>query len=91
MGEEALATHMIEVELIVNDRSLALAYNDPRNNKNLRSSDLLLLRPSVGLTNVEVNVRERCTEAWRQAQHLVSVFWERWVAEYLPNLQACHY
>ncbi|CAL8101468.1 unnamed protein product [Calicophoron daubneyi] len=90
MGEEALLTYMIEVERIVNDRPHVPVYDDPQSPKILRPSDLLLLRPSVGLANDEVTMTERYTKAWRQAQHLASVFWKRWVREYLPSLQACH-
>jgi hypothetical protein len=90
VGDETLLTYMVEVERIINNRPLIPVYDDPHEPRILRPNDLLLLRQNEGLVNDEISLSERYTRAWRQAQHLASVFWKRWIKEYLPTVQACH-
>ena len=86
--EEVLLTGMAEVERVVNDRPLVPVYDDPDQEHILRPSDLLLLKPSLGIVNDTVPLRDRFTKAWRQAQHISNVFWKRWRRDYLPTLQS---
>jgi hypothetical protein len=81
---------MVEVERIVNNRPIIPVYDDPNETRTLRPNDLLLLRGNDGIANGEISLSERYTKAWRQAQHLASIFWKRWIREYLPTIQACH-
>ncbi|MBM6549314.1 DDE-type integrase/transposase/recombinase, partial [Streptococcus dysgalactiae] len=89
LTDESLLTFVIEVERIVNDRPLVPVYDDPDAPRVLRPSDLLLLRPDVTSFDGEMSFTDRFTKYWRQAQHLTSAFWKRWVREYLPTLQVC--
>ena len=84
--DEVLLTSMAEVEQIVNDRPLVPVYDDPEQHHILRPSDLLLLKPNMGLLNDVVPLRDRLTKAWRQGQHISNVFWKRWRRDYLPTL-----
>ncbi len=88
MSDEVLLTALAEAERIVNDKPIALIYDDPQQPKALRPSDLLILRSNSGLTTGDIPLREKMTERWNQAQLLAATFWKQRRREYLPTLQA---
>ncbi|VDP05384.1 unnamed protein product [Schistosoma mattheei] len=86
MTHETLSTYLTEVKRILNDRPLVPVYDDPEQLETLSPNNLLLLR-KPHLHQIEINLRERYSRQWRQAQLLATTFWRRWINEYLPLLQ----
>ena len=88
LSDEAMVTAMTEVERIINDRPLVPVYDDPQAKDILRPIDLLVLGGSddMHICN-NTNLAELYKKSWRQAQHVASTFWRRWLCEYLPLLQ----
>ena len=62
--------------------------DDPKDLEALTPSHILLLKSNSSIPFC-VSQRTDCysKRRWRQAQYLASVFWLRWVREYLPCLQ----
>ncbi|KAF4514163.1 UNVERIFIED_CONTAM: hypothetical protein B566_EDAN019286 [Ephemera danica] len=87
LTDESLLTFIVETERLINNRPITPLIDDPEQPEALTPNHLLLLRSNSGLATAEVTVSERYTKAWRQAQYLATVFWKRWVKEYLPTLQ----
>ena len=88
LNDEALATHLCEVQAIVNSRPLTVVSSDPKDMEPLTPNHLLLLRgqPSLppGLFNKDdLHSRKR----WKQIQYMADLFWRQWIHEYLPRLQ----
>ena len=85
--DEVLSTVMAEVANIVNSRPLTHNSNSVSDDEPISPNHLLHLRPTPSLPpGVFVKGDLYCKRAWRQAQHLTSVFWWRWSNEYLPTL-----
>ena len=86
--DEALMTVLAEVEKILNDRPLTPLSEDSSDLCPLTPNQILLLKGNpclpLGLLTKSDSYPVR---RWRQAQYLASVFWRRWVREYLPLLQ----
>ena len=88
-SEEQLNTLLCEVEATVNSRPLTRLHpEDPEDLEILTPNDLLLLRPNTAsqpgkFVETDVYAKKR----WRQMQYLANLFWQRWIKEYLPDLQ----
>jgi hypothetical protein len=86
--DEVLRTTMSEVQNILNSRPLTPLSNDVTDMEALTPNHLLLLRSNmslpIGLCSSEDEYSRR---RWKQVQYLASVFWRRWVKEFLPTLQ----
>ena len=68
----------------MNDRPLTRMGSDVRDPTRLTPNHLLLLRGNGSLSNTEANhVRRR----WQVIQSIVNSFYERFLSEYLPQLQ----
>ena len=88
VNDECLLTLLAEVERIINDRPLTTPSSDATDPQPLSPNDLLLLRPNVSIPNGVYDKLSCYTRRWyHQAQYLASVFWKRWLREYLPTLQ----
>ena len=88
VNDETLLTVMAEVERILNDRPITHTSGDPTDPEPLTPSKLLLLKSNTCLPpGVFVKEDQYLTRRWKQAQYLASIFWKRWLAEYLPTLQ----
>ena len=86
MNDEMLTSFLCLVESIINDRPLTHNPDDPRDNEALTPNHLLLLRAgprALGFFEGTDLYRRQ----WRQVQWLASIFWKRWLREYVPNLQ----
>ena len=88
LNDEGLTTLMCEVESIVNGRPIMKSFDDPSDSEALMPNHLLLLcsgpklPPGVFRKEDGYSRRRR-----RQVQYLAEVFWQRWIREYLPQLQ----
>ena len=87
LTDEELLSFMCEVERIMNDCPLTRRGDDPRDETPLTPSHLLLLRSNSCRPTTEANhVRRR----WQVIQDIANKFFERFVSEYLPELQIRH-
>ena len=84
LDDEELVSFMAEVEKIMNDRPLTRMGSDPRDDTPLTPSHLLLLRSNNCQASAETNhIRRR----WQLIQSIANKFFERFVSEYVPELQ----
>ena len=84
LTDEELLSFMCEVEKIMNDRPLTRMGSDVRDPTPLTPNHLLLLRGNDSLSSTEANqVRRR----WQVIQSIANSFYERFLSEYLPQLQ----
>ena len=82
-----LLTSMIEAERIVNNRPIIPVSDDHTETLVLTPNNLLLLYDNGGIPTTE-DLRTQYTKRWKRVTHLAHLFWNRWVKEYLPTLQA---
>ena len=87
LTDEVLATVMVEVERILNDRPLLSVTSDTQDEQVLTPNHLILLRGSSVILRPE-DLRSNYVKGWRQVLHLATVFWRKWIREYLPTLHA---
>ena len=84
LNDEELVSFLCEAEKILNDRPLTRMGSDPRDATPLTPSHLLLLRGNDSSPNTESNhVRRR----WQVIQNIANRFFERFISEYIPQLQ----
>ena len=80
---------MTECEKIINDKPITTVSGDPNDQPALTPSMLLLMKSNPSIPpGVFVKDDIYAKRWWKQIQYLASVFWRRWVREYLPTLQA---
>ena len=85
LTDEELLTFLSEAEKVMNDRPLTRMGPDPDDLTPLTPNHLLLLRGNSCEPNTEANhVRRR----WQVIQDIANQFFERFIGEYLPGLQA---
>lgn len=78
---------MIEVDALINSRPPTRASSDPDDQFALTWGQFLILCPYAARAPALVNDREvNSCNAWRKAQSLKNMFWQRWLKEYVPNL-----
>ena len=83
--EEALLTFLLEVESTVNSRPLTPVSDDINDYEALTPNHFLIGRMSANqpIGRFEnINIRSK----WKSVQAATSMFWSRWVKEYLPSL-----
>lgn len=86
LGE--LQTLLCQIEACLNSRPLSPLSSNPSDLEPLTPAHFLIggpitLPPGPELTSQQISRLRR----WRLVQKLVQSFWERWVVEYLPQLQ----
>ena len=87
LNDESLRTLMCEVESILNNRPITAVSDGPNVPLALKPNHLLLLREGPPLPPRLSDEADRYKRRWRQVQYLVTIFWKRWVKQYLPELQ----
>ena len=87
LSDEGLYTLLCEIERIMNDRPLTANPTGIDDAPALTPSMLLTFRRRTFPLSDELDPRELYSKRWwRHVQHLSSVFWRRWKAEYIPSL-----
>ena len=87
VDDETLSTLMCETEKILNDRPLTKHSDDLSGFGTLTPNDLLLRKRNPALPPHDFSERTSFGSCWRQAHYLADIFWQRWLKEYLPQLQ----
>ena len=87
LDDEALMTLLTVVEGIVNGRPITRLSDDPRDDKPLTPNHLLILRSGSTLPAGKFVHQDRFRRRWKQVQYLADIYWKRWIAEYVPQLQ----
>lgn len=82
-----LSTLFCEVESIVNSRPLTKVSDDPTDDAAMTPSDLLIVRSSPSIPLGKFSQGDMLRRRWRYTQHLVEMFWKRYLREYVPQLQ----
>ncbi|XP_014665117.1 PREDICTED: uncharacterized protein LOC106807320 [Priapulus caudatus] len=88
LDEEGLHTLLCEVESTINDRPITKSSDQHCDLEALTPNHLLLMKRKPNLPpGVFGKTDNYCRRRWRQVQYLASLFWQRWLREYLPLLQ----
>ena len=85
--EEILVTYLIEMESLINRRPLVPISGNVNDMEALAPNHFLLDRsnPNVNISIPQDNVSNFRVK-WKFINDMLSVFWKRWIAEYLPLL-----
>ena len=87
LSEFALQTLFTEVELIMNNRPIVAASDDPADLEAFTRNHFLLQRKVSGLpSGFFVREGHLGRKQWRKVQYLTDAFWKRWIGEYLPSV-----
>ncbi|KAK4474338.1 hypothetical protein MN116_000491 [Schistosoma mekongi] len=86
LTDKTLETFLSEAERILNNRLLQPVTDDVRDFDVLTPNKLLLLRCNDGFC-VDDCQKNPLARRWKQAIHLASSFWQRWLKEYIMALQ----
>ena len=87
LTDEILHTVFCEIECIVNSRPITKCSDDIQDVASLTPNHLLLLRDNQAAPWGVFYDGDTYRKHWRHVQHLATLFWRRWVKEYLPELQ----
>ncbi|CAH8290201.1 unnamed protein product [Schistosoma bovis] len=88
LTDETLQTFLTEAERILNDRPLVKMTDDPGTLEALTPNKLLLIHKKLSFDDASVDKTLLYNKRWKEAQRLTTAFWNRWIKEYLPTLQA---
>ena len=88
LSDEGLYTLLCEVECILNDRPISMNPTGLDDAPALTPNMLLTFQRRTITSLENYDPKEAYSQRWwRHVQHLASVFWRRFVAEYVPTLQ----
>ena len=87
LSDETLRTILCEAEFIVNSRPITKVSDDPRDGSALTPNHLLLLSECPPLPPGVFRETDVYRRRWRCVQHIANAFWEKWLREYIPELQ----
>jgi len=87
LTDEILSTLFCEVESIVNSRPLTKSSQDIRDASALTPAHLLIGRGVSAVVPGQFTQADTYRRRWKSVQHLANQFWQRYVKEYLPELQ----
>ena len=87
LTDESFRTLLCEVERIVNSRPLTKVSDDVSDSAALTPNHILLLNHCPVVSPGSFSDSDIYRQRWRCVQHLADVFWQKWLREYLPELQ----
>ena len=87
LTEEILHTVLCEVECIVNSRPITKCSDDIQDVAALTPNHLVLLRYNQAVPWGVFYYGDTYRKHWRHVQHIATLFWRRWITEYLTELQ----
>ena len=90
LTDDILSTLFCEVESIVNSRPLTKVSDDPADDAAMTPADLLIVRTSPPVSLGNFSQGDMLRRRWRYIQHLVDMFWKRYLREYITQLQKRH-
>ena len=88
LHDESLNTLVCEVKHILNNRAITVTSDDVNDLKTLKANHLLLLKEGPQVPPCLSEETDLYKKRWRKVQHLAALFWQRWLKQYLPELQA---
>ncbi|CAH8658098.1 unnamed protein product [Schistosoma rodhaini] len=88
LTDESLEMFLIEIKGIMNNRPFVKLVNDCDDLDILTPNKLLLVYRGVSFDEAQMTKTCLYNERWKEAQKLANLFWNRWLREYLPTLQA---
>ncbi|CAH8638238.1 unnamed protein product [Schistosoma rodhaini] len=88
LTDESLEMFLIEIEGIINNRLFVKLVNDCDDLDALTPNKLLLVYRGVSFDEAQMSKTCLYNERWKEAEKLANLFWNRWLREYLPTLQA---
>ena len=85
---EDMYSSLVQIEAILNSRPLTPLSNDPHDFRPLSPAHFLIGRSLLAMPDTDVkDVPENRLEKFQRIQRLQQIFWRRWHAEYLCELQ----
>ena len=87
LNDEMIRTIFCEVEQIVNSRPITKVSDDVRDSAALTPNHFLLLNSGSLSVPAEFSDTDSHRLRWRCVQHFANLFWQKWIKEYLPDLQ----
>lgn len=86
LDDETLMTFFAEAEKVINDRPIVKV---PSNGEfsSLTPNDLLLRNRNPCFSPDDMSTRDFYSARWKQCNYLASIFWKRWLKEYVPLLR----
>lgn len=87
LTDDILQTLLCEVESIVNGRPLTKLSSDINDASVLTPNHILLFREGPRIPPGVFTAGDTYRRRWRHVQYLADLFWRRWTAQYLPELQ----
>jgi len=87
LDDELLMTFLCEVENILNGRPITKASEDVKDPAPLSPNHLLLLKECPAISPGVFQAADLYKKRWRVVQYMADQFWQRWLHEYLPELQ----
>ena len=85
LTDDMLITFFCEAENIINGRPMTKLSDDVRDSPPLTHNHFLRL--GANTIHQKFNRGDMYRKQWRHVQHVVDVFWRKWLREYLPQLQ----
>ena len=87
LTDEILHTVFCEIECIVNSRPITKCSDDVQDVAALTPNHLLLVRDNQSVPWGVFCDGDTYRKHWCHVQHIATLFWRRWIKEYLPELQ----
>ena len=87
LTDDSLVTLFCEVEAMVNSRPITKVSDSIHDTAALTPNHLLLLREGPPSPPGKFTSNDMYRRRWRHIQHLANLFWQKWLREYLPELQ----
>jgi len=79
---------LVQIKACLNSRPLTPLSSDPSDLQPLIPGHFLIGGPLTSLPESDLShINANRFDRWQMIQHTVQLFWKRWTAEYVSNLQ----